>query len=240
MRVPLADLSALKRVLFEAHTLVVANLKEQITSLDAALHKKVPANERDSRMKAVRADLTGLVIEGPSEPAQALLDACAQMAAADEPRYIPPERCVSRVHEVAHYKQPSKQVELEAEKLVIKEKHNVPDEQAHSALQVKEALQRRGVGLVFAEIVTYASYSKYLTNLFAHMHREPPPGYSRCALGQIIAADKRVWTQLVEDGVKVKRDSSTATFPLDTKLTEALENYTISSIALSHQEGTPS
>lgn len=72
----LADTSGVKRLLFEAHTRVLASLKERATSPDALLTKKVPATERESKMRQVRAALSGLVIEGATEPGH---DAAAQI-----------------------------------------------------------------------------------------------------------------------------------------------------------------
>ena len=155
----LADSAALKRLLFESHTLVMASLKEQVVAPDAAATRKVPATERDSKMENVKASLAGLLIEGPLDPGHSLLDACAPIHIINELKYIPPERCVSRMHEVTHSKTPSKQLELESDKLVIREKSDVPDEAAHSALQIKEAFERRGIGFVFADFVTYTAYS---------------------------------------------------------------------------------
>ena len=155
----LGDQAMIKRLLFEAHMLVLASLKEQVTTPDAAAHRKVPPSERESKMSNIKNTLVGLNLEGANEPGHTLLDACAQMFHLNEIRYVPPEKCVSRLHEVTHAKQPSKQIELEADKLVIKEKQEVPTETASSALQVKEALERRGIGLVFADLVSHASYT---------------------------------------------------------------------------------
>eukprot|EP00435_Cladocopium_sp_Y103_P017971 s1600_g4.t1 len=151
--ITLADASALKRLLFESHTLVLASLKEQVIAPDSFATKKVPATERESKMVQVRNALNGLLIEGPLEPGHALLDACAQMQYANELKYLAPERCISRMHEITHQKSPAKQLELESDKLVVREKADIPDETAHSALQVKEAMERRGIGLVFADLV---------------------------------------------------------------------------------------
>ena len=225
--ITLADSAALKRLLFESHTLVMASLKEQVVAPDSASTRKVPATERDAKMRNVKGALTGLLIEGPLDPGHSLLDACAQIQYTNEIKYLAPERCVSRMHEVTHQKSPAKQVEIDSDKLVIREKSEVPDEAAHSALQVKEALERRGIGLVFADLITYTSYSKYLTALFAHMHRDPPAGYSRTSVSQVVAADKAVWAKLLEDGVRPRRDQA-GEFPLDKELLKALESYAVS------------
>ena len=225
--ITMADNAALKRMLFEAHTYVMASLKEQVFAPESAASKKVPPTERDAKMAQVKNTLGGLLIEGPLDPGHALLDACAQMSYSNEIKYLAPERCISRMHEVTHQKTPSKQVEIEADRLIVKEKQDVPDETAHSALQVKEALERRGIALVFADLVTYTKYSKYLTSLFAHMHRDPPSGYARTSVSQIVAADKAVWGKLLEDNVRPRRTPA-GELPLDSELAKALESYAVS------------
>ncbi|CAL1163813.1 unnamed protein product [Cladocopium goreaui] len=178
-------------------------------------------------MKALKAQLCGLLIEGPLEPGHCLLDVAANMLQLSEIRYIPPERCVSRTNEVLDQKSPSKQIDIAAESLVVKEKTEVPDMVATSALQVQEALQRRGIAQVFAELAQHNLYFRYLTSLFEHLHREPPPGYNRCSVSQLVAADKLVWQILLEEGVQPKR-SQAGTLALDTKLLETLESFRVS------------
>ena len=100
--ISLADTAALKRLLFESHTLVMASWKEQVVAPDSAASKKVPATERDAKMRNVKANRAGLLIEGPLDPGNSLLDSCAQMQRTNELKYLAPERCVSRMHEVTH------------------------------------------------------------------------------------------------------------------------------------------
>ena len=57
---------------------------------------------------------------------------------------------------------PSKQIVVAAESLVIKEKSEVPEMSVTSALQVQEALQRKGIALVFADLVRHESYSRVI------------------------------------------------------------------------------
>ncbi|CAL1147099.1 unnamed protein product [Cladocopium goreaui] len=108
-----------------------------------------------------------------------------------------------------------------------REKTEVQDMVVSSALQVQESLQRRGLALVFADLVQHANYTRYLTTLFSHLHREPPAGYSRCSVSQIVAADKLVWQALLEEGVQPKRDDA-GVLALDTKLLSTLESYRVS------------
>ena len=214
----MADISSLKRLLFESQTLMLASLKDQISSQDSLAVKRVPNIERESRMAHIKGRLVGLLIEGPLEPSHSLLDLCANMATRNEIAYIAPEKAVSRTHEVLHQKAPLKQVEVSAEALIVKENSSVPDGPVQSALQVQEALQRRGIGLVFADTQLL---------LFSHLHREPLAGYNRCTVSQLVMADKLVWQTLLETGVKPKRDS-TGQLALNTKLLEALTSYQVS------------
>ena len=66
--VSLGDMSAIKRLLFESQTLVLAALREQVVNPDSAALKKVPEAEKGRRMKHLRDTLTGVLIEGPMEP----------------------------------------------------------------------------------------------------------------------------------------------------------------------------
>lgn len=222
-----ADFAITKRLLFESQTLVLAALKESLNTPEPSSTRRVPPVERETKMQALKNRLRGLLIEGPLEPSHGLLDMCATMRQLNELRYIPPEKCTSRTHEVLRRKSPSKQLEVSAENLVIKEHKDVPDMTTTSALQVPEALNRRGIALVFADLVQHECYSRYMANLFSHLHREPPAGYSRCAVSQLVQADKAVFQVLLEQNIRPKRDQI-GVLPLDDALNAALTSYQIS------------
>jgi hypothetical protein len=222
-----ADIAGAKRLLFESQTMVLAALQDSVNTPDSTSIKKVPNAERETKMRLLKNKLNGLLIEGPLEPGHSLLDLAASMYQQNEVRYIPPEKSVSRTHEVLTQKSPSKMLDVSSESLIIKERAEVQDMVVSSALQVQESLQRRGLALVFADLVQHANYTRYLTTLFSYLHREPPPGYSRCSVSQLVAADKLVWQALLEEGVQPKRDDA-GVLALDTKLLSTLESYRVS------------
>lgn len=213
----LGEVASLKRLLFEAHTYVLADLRTRV----------VPEAERSKRLKTLRDQLPGILIEGPLEPSHSLLELCCSQAETKALRYIAPEKCLSRVHEITHGKTPSKQVELEADKLVVKEKDAAPDMAAHTALQLQEALKRRGLAYQFAGALRFQQYDRYLTQLFHHMHREPPSGYTRVSASQLVAAHKLVFQRLIEEGIVPSRNDQ-GSYPMDGALTRALESYEVS------------
>ena len=221
-----ASIASIRRLLFEAQTLSVQQLRLQLTSPDSAA-KHVSEAERDRRLSALRSSLTGLCIEGPLEPGRRLLDECAHQEALGQLKYLAPERCISRLHEVTHAKQPTKQVSLEQNRLVIQEESADLSMPAASALQALEALRRRGLAYVFSQSVSWGPYDKYLTKLFGRMHRGPPPGFNRISVSQLIEADRKVFSRLIELDVK-PRKASDGTFPMDDALMQALESYEVS------------
>ena len=124
----------------------------------------------------------------------------------------------------------------------MKEKQDTPDMTVTSALQVQEAFQRRGIALVFADLITHENYTRYITTLFGHLHRDPPVGYARTSVSQLVAADRTVWQMLLKEGIQPKRDEM-GTLSLDSKLMESLQSYRVSFALLpliAKKDSTPS
>ena len=223
-----ACVASIRRLLFEAQTLAVQQLRLQLTSPESA-SKHVSEAERDRRMTHLRNTLVGLSIEGPLEPGRKLLDECAHQEATGQLKYMPPEKCVSRMHEVTFAKNPHKQISLDQNRLVVQDETDELTVPAPSALQAMEALKRRGIAYVFAQAVSWSEYDRYVTRLFAH----PPAGFSRVSVAQIVEADRRVFAKLIERDVKPRR-SGDGSYPLDSALDEALTSYEVS-FSLMHQ-----
>ena len=216
--------ASFRRLVFEAQTLVVANLRLQVLDPDASSKARMPEAERDKRLSDLKARLTGVLIEGTMEPSRQLLQMCVQQESENQLRYIPPERATSRLFEVGSAKASTKQVEIEANKLVIREQSGDLSAPTFGALQVLEAFKRRGLAYAFAQLVTFEENERYLVKLFNHMQRDPPPGFLRCTIAQIVEADRLVWQRLIQDNVRPRR-AADGSLPLDTSLMEALTSY---------------
>ena len=223
----LGDQSALRRLIWEGGALATADLRDQLSNPDAATNRKVPEAERTRRMDALKASLPGLLLEGTLEPSHHLLDRAAALEKENVFRYLGPEMCTSRSWEVTHSKPERKFLELDAGKISLSSHSSVPDNPPHSALQLQECLLRRGVAFVFAQVCSYSPYQRYVSQLFQHLARDPPPGHARCSVTQIARADRMVFEKIIERGVKPKRDPS-GDYPLDDALLPALECYEVS------------
>ena len=223
----IGEISSLRRLIFESQTLTVASLRLQVSDPDASSKQKMPEAERDVRLENLKRSLPGITIEGHLEPARCLLDAAARIEASNQIVYLAPEKCVSRLFEVAQAKPTTKQIDVEASKLVIKESSDPVESPTHGAMAVFDAFRRRGLALCFANLIHWPSYERYLNTLFNHLHREAKPGYLRCTIRQLVEADRLCWSRLIEQNVK-PRPNPGDPLPLDSKLQATLESYDVS------------
>lgn len=195
----------LRRLTCESQTQLLAILRESVTSPDGAT-RKVPQAERESRMTLLKNRLPGLLVEGANEPGHALLGAVMSMVDKNQLRYLGPDRCISRIHELTSQKTTDRMLEIEANRVVVKDKDDPMEVPARTSLQVLEALRRRGVVLEYVDCVSFNQHEKYIQALFGHVHREPPPGFQRTTVTQLVTADKEAWKRVIEQNIKPKRD----------------------------------
>ena len=119
-----------------------------------------------------------------------------------------------------------KQISLDAEKLIVKEKSDVPDQYHSSELQAFEALRRRGVAMAFSDMLAWECHERYLQQLTAHLRMDPPQHYVRPSLQQVLKADRQVFLYLIRLGVQLKRGPDNS-LELDTKIFDALQSYEV-------------
>ena len=146
-------------------------------------------------MITLRAALPGVCIEKQLEPSHSLLDLVSQQFEAQQLAYLSPDRCTSREWEVAMGKT-SKQIQLDTDHLVVKEKSDTPDQVAATEMQIYEALRRRGVAYAFADLLEWTVHERYITQLFGHLRKDPPQGYVKTSIQQLLRADRAVWAKI--------------------------------------------
>ena len=99
----LAQAAALRALHFEASTLVVASLKEQISQVAGqaeTVARRIPNAERRVRAASQQAKLAGVEISGELEPSHALLDLCNEIVESSNMYWLAPSRCGKRSSEV--------------------------------------------------------------------------------------------------------------------------------------------
>ena len=101
-------------------------------------------------MEGLKRRLVGMLIEGPLEPSYSLLRCVCKHGPSKT------KLCTSHLKKLCLglmkcciRSRHQRQVEVSADALVLRETSEVPEGPIQSALQVQEALTRRGLGLVF-------------------------------------------------------------------------------------------
>ena len=92
----LAENAAVRRLAFESQTLLVASLRMVVEQKDDGAPKKIGAAERETRMQAIRNELTRLSITEDSEPSHSLLERACQIHETNTLKYLEPSACTSR------------------------------------------------------------------------------------------------------------------------------------------------
>eukprot|EP00435_Cladocopium_sp_Y103_P001414 s8314_g1.t1 len=111
----------MKRLIFEAQTLVVADVKNKVTRKEDSVPANMAPAERENRIAEQRKRLTGLRLRGEEEVGHNVYDLLLAMAEKDVLVYHGPEKFHTRRQELLNQK-PSKQLAIEACSLVVKDK----------------------------------------------------------------------------------------------------------------------
>lgn len=80
--ISIADLTTLKRMIFEAQTALIGSIRAQADPAADPLQRKLPPAERALRINNQKTRLTGLRLEGSMEVGRSVYDAIAGMAEA--------------------------------------------------------------------------------------------------------------------------------------------------------------
>lgn len=212
----LAENAAVRRLGFEAQTLVVANLRQIVEQRDDGAPKKIGAAERETRMATIRAELGGLSISEENEPSHILLDKAVQIYETNTVKYLEPSVCTSRSQEVQGGTK-SKELSFEGGALIIRDKDDKLIAPTSSELHFLQAMTRRGIAMKFARLMTYEQRNQWVSFLIQSMQREPPPGYNKPSLHQLMLCDRAAFTRLATTMTQV-RPLADGSFPLGVQL----------------------
>ena len=199
-----ASAPKLRRLMFEAYTLSVADLRAKLnrTSDDPPIRMSQP--ERNSRMVKLRNRLPGLSIIEGLEPSHKLVDVFVQMAEDDSIEYVPWEELTERqqeIHGISKDKEVT-DVVFKPDRLGFVKSSVVNDNHASadltSDLKLKQALTRRGIAMDLAGLCGYEQH-QLLVEMFLREYLRPPiEDHRPTSLEQIKRADRHVFTRLAE------------------------------------------
>jgi hypothetical protein len=216
---------SLRRLLYESYTTYCADVKSRMERTDDAAPRKLVVPERESRRQRLAVRLPGIDFTDELDVAYSLVDRCVQMAEDDVLAYVPWDVCAKRSQELRGQKIVK---EFKADAHGYMREREVPHShkaELNSDLRIKNALQRRGIALDMANLVTFEMHEKLVKKLMQVYQDEPPRGYRSVDMDQLRRADEICFQLMIEatrSGVKPRADG---TLPLDAALLEALHSH---------------
>lgn len=193
-----AQLAIARRMLFEAHTLMIHSLKEKAEASDQTPIRKMPTAERDSRTQQQKNRLGGLSFKGEMEVAHCTIDAVNHQLEQKQLKYIPPHKVIKREAELQGDK-PKQQVFLDQGAITLRDGDQNMKCDISSEMLAFNALQRRALAYDLVSIITYNCAMDFTQFLFDHLHRDSAPGYDRPDLAAVLRADRQAWVLLAEN-----------------------------------------
>ena len=218
-------LASLKRLVFEAQTLVVADVKSKVTKKDDAIPANMAPAERENRIFEQRRRLTGLRLRGEEEAGHAVYDMLLAMAEKDVIIYHAPERFHTRRQELLN-KKPNKELAIDASQLVVKEKTAELTCSTATELEVVNALRRRALAYDLTQLCSYDIMNAYHAELIDHLSQPAPPGYSSVSLHQVLRADRQAFMLMSERLTTLKKDA-TGRMPIEREITNVLNHSSV-------------
>lgn len=219
---PPPKVAALRRLLFESHALTVGELRSRIERTDTDAPKRIPQAEREARKRVLREKLRpALLLEGELDPANCVVDRFMQMNDDNVVEWVPWEDVPKRDQELTSQQGKKKWMANSMGAIVEKTVKQDPKADTSGSLKVMWALQRRGLALELAGIMSFEVHERLRVRLLEALTKDPPDSrYSPASLEQVRNADKEAWkmlSSLCSSGVRPA--SAVDKLPLD----EALE-----------------
>ena len=233
----LADLdSPLKAVLrylyFESFTVVATEMKRRVACTDEGeALQKMPILERNVRLEAVKKELSpGIKVDGEYEPSHALVDKLMAMQVAGVLKALPWSALGRRDLEVRGAK--SERYWKADGAGAIREQSRIVEIEADvgSDLRLKIALQRRGIAMQMAKLLSFKVHDLWVSKLFREYGREPISGYEKVGLEQLRLADEELFSEMSELSGGMLTQTIMSELPLDAVLPRVMCDPRVSSL----------
>ena len=216
----------LKYLHFESFTITANELKQRtLRSEDEDKPRKLPALERQERLNKIRIELSpGIEVRGEFEPSYGLIDKFASMADEGTLRFVPWSDYGRRDQEVRGAK--NEQYFKADANGTLKEQSRLVEIEADIStdLRLERALQRRGIALQVAKLMSFKTHQLWVGKLFLEYHREPMRNYEKVTLEQVQDADASLFAELSELSNASLTSLIPGVYPLDALLPIAMAN----------------
>ncbi|CAE7532349.1 unnamed protein product [Symbiodinium natans] len=214
----LGTVAAVRRLVFEAQTLVVNETKCLVENKEEQ-PKELPPAERRDRLQKQAARLAGVDLSGVNECSHASYDLCLKLISDNCVSYLQPSKFTCRQAELRMDK-PRKELDVAApgsssSVLLIKDRAAEQHCDVTHALDLFQALHRRALAMDLVGLSTYARVQEWNSFLMNHLQQPVLAGYRSPTVQQLLHADRAAWVRLSELTPAGVRRKATGELPLD-------------------------
>lgn len=189
------EMIPLRRLWFEAHALVLSDIRSRTERTEADQPRKMPLAERLARIAKQKTELRGLVIDPSLEPSHSLVDKFQNMVEEGCLVYIGPDKCMSREEEVAKDRRDTS-IAVDASGGLKLTKKAI---ELQCDVSGELRLTRRSLAMHQTHLVSFELIEEWRQQMFAALIRQPPAGHKFVSTQQIPTADKQLWLLMSQD-----------------------------------------
>eukprot|EP00435_Cladocopium_sp_Y103_P021975 s4259_g5.t1 len=214
----LGTTAILRRLHFEACTLLIADMKTQPVSADASEPvRKLPYVEKTSRLEAQKKKLNGLLHSPEQQPSHSLIDSVFSMMESGSLTYVHPSKCHSREHEIQAEAKSRSKTMLTIEQGSLKQTvvSNLTDIDTGTELKLYFAMQRRHLAFDLVGLLSWDRCQKWLDKLMSSLVSDAPQHFTPISLTQIMRADREIFSLMASEHKDPLKAAPGAKPPLD-------------------------
>ena len=202
-----AEKACFRRVFHEAYAAATSEMRQQMEKIEDQTSRRLTQPERTERYRAQVDRLPGVSITGANEPSDSLVDVTTSMYEENRLRWIDWSRCTSREQELQG--EPKKDVSFSLDsstgRLKVEPKRDCDRADTSTEVMLMYALTRRALAVEQANICSYAKMMLWTQRLMKSRMDEPPLGYARPSMKQLMMADQKLFMELADatrDGIQ--------------------------------------
>ena len=217
--------SLLRRLFFEAYTLVASDMRSRVERTDEDPPKKLPKVERESRVQAIRDRLPGARVTDEREPAPSVVNAFVQMAEDQALSFVAWEKIISAKLEAAGSKTGREWKPNKFGAVTERVTKELPTQEVgQDLLRLEHVMVRRAIAMEAARVLSFELHQLIEAKWFEALEDEPadPERYSRTSVAQVHRADQELFRMLAKTSRGSIARRADGVYPLEAPLREAL------------------
>ena len=163
------QVSVIRRLLYESHSLNVADLKSRVEGASEGSVRRLPQAERTERLEAQRRRLSGLVFMSHTTPAHSCIDQVTDMYENNSLKYHPINRWISRFQEMSLQKKDAA-VQMDNDgNIKVVQKQSEPTCDTTGMFALRQAFQRRSLAFDVGHLCSFEAYETWINKLLKRL-----------------------------------------------------------------------